>query len=358
MLNGEAAVIYDMICFSSVYFNTKTAILFIQRESGTNNEDELLENYKKFLPSMEHHLPPLSVAPFFLLNGVNPCPMSRLWNNTVQSYQKFRDQISYIPYLRKFILSYYFDGLVGSENTELILRGDGAMITKGILLLIKSFGLDEKYFDVLYDLCYNFDNMTKALFDYLDILHEKMMKFHEERIEDASLILQKFFQDEEKQNLFRKSFNLDSNLRLQNQVFAVCYMQPYVQWCTHIGKKYSFHIGCYMLNYIENRVHYGYITATQSLQILGREHVNEIIDILQQGPSTTSQISRKLNLARTSVQRVLFDLANELAVISYKQGSEKFYLLNYDYIAQARGVIIRYLDDLLKNGYNVVAKRG
>ena len=356
MLNSEAAVIYDMICFSSIYFNPEVSISYIQRESGTNNKDELLKNYKSFLPAVEHKLPPLSVSLFFHLDGVNPCPMSRLWNNTVQSYQEFRDQIYCIPYLRKFMLSHYFDGLVGRENTELILHGDGAMIAKGMLLLIESLELDAKYFDVIYNLCYSFDNMVSDLFVYLDTLYEKMKKYHKDRTEDTNLVLENLFQDEEKQNLYRKSLSLDSNLNLQNQGFAVCYMQPYVQWCAHIGKNYLFYIGCYLLKYIENRVHYGYITATQSLQILGREHVDEIINILQKGPCTTSQISRKINLARTSVQRVLFDLADELVLISYKQGSEKYYLINYEYVAQARGIIIRYLDDMLMNTYNVKAK--
>ena len=45
-------------------------------------------------------------------------------------------------------------------------------------------------------------------------------------------------------------------------------------------------------------------------------------------------------------------LQMRLVLKSYKKGAEIYYELNYEYLKHARTKIVRYLDELLMNGYN------
>lgn len=347
----ESAIIYDMIFFSTINLNGNVAVDFIKKESGIE-QDEILENYNEFL-NLNTLTPPKSTYLFFFFDGSRPCPLSsQFFNGYYSQYKDYRNRISNVPIFKKFILGYYFNELVGAENTELIMHGDGETITNSILLLIKKLHINENYYDIFSALCYNFGKVVKELLDYLDLLYDRMAQYHNHRITQSKRIIKNFFQDNKKQNLLQKYLILDSDFEFKTQLYSVCYMQPYVIISSKNDRQYTFIIGCNMLEQLDNRLHYNYIRATRSIQILGRVHVDEIINCLRQGPKTISQIARSLILARTSIGRIVYELSDELVLTSYKKGSEIYYQLNYAYFEQVRNKLIRYIDEIIALGYN------
>ena len=346
----EAAIMYDMISYSVIYFNKSTAVEFLKRETGIPDEDTLLQAYREFSASCHLEVPP-NVYPFFYFNGTISCPLSKMWSDYFKTYQQYRQQICNIHAFKSFIIKYFFENLVGEEDTEKIIKGDGETIARSLSLLTVSLHLDANLVPIFSNICYHFADLVKSLLAYLDRLQVILRQYHVKRMPQSNRILREFFSNEDQQNLFRKSYELEENIRLKEQVYSICYIQPYVQtFSTRDKREYVFLFGYLMLHCIEDRIHYGYINAVHALQVFGKVYTHDVLECLKSGNKTISQIARIMHISRTSISRLIYVLADELVLKSYKK--EIYYELNYEYLKHARTKIIRYLDELLLNGYN------
>nr|WP_283243828.1 winged helix-turn-helix domain-containing protein [Bianquea renquensis] len=74
-----------------------------------------------------------------------------------------------------------------------------------------------------------------------------------------------------------------------------------------------------------------------------------MLKILKKGDATVSQLSRIFHVSRTSIIRLVQALEKELILISYRDGWEHYYRINYDYLFYAKQKIDTYFDGMMVN---------
>lgn len=197
------------------------------------------------------------------------------------------------------------------------------------------------------ELFYHFENVVEELIRYLDNVMFYMVKYHKNRLADSHRTLQELFIDDIKVSQFKKAHSLEENLRLESQTYSICYMNPYITMYQGKENGYIFIFGNRMLDHIGGYVQYAYryryIKPQRTMQLLGHEYTMKMLKILKKGDATVSQLSRIFHVSRTSIIRLVQALEKELILISYRDGWEHYYRINYDYLFYASKKLIRIL---------------
>ncbi len=347
------ACLYDAIFYAEIYFcrtmctNTLSSI--------TEDQEEMYSSYTDFFEKYKV-IPDKSIYPFFYYNGKRPCPLSDFCDKNLSyfatSHTNIRAYLCSNPLdFQYFIISYYFEQIPNADMDK-ILDGDAEAIANGLMHLCKTYDLEDSYMETYTELFYHFENVVEELIRYLDNVMFYMVKYHKNRLADSHRTLQELFIDDIKVSQFKKAHSLEENLRLESQTYSICYMNPYITMYQGKENGYIFIFGNRMLDHIGGYVQYAYINPRRAMELLGHNYTMEILKVLDRGDTTVSQLSRIFNISRTSILRIVHSLEEELILTSYKEGWERYYRLNYDYLLYAKQKINLYLDKLIKIKHN------
>ena len=77
-----------------------------------------------------------------------------------------------------------------------------------------------------------------------------MVKYHQSKLKEAKCILQNFFSDKDKVNLFRKSYSLHEDIKMNAQTYSICFMNSYSTMYYNRKGRYTFIFGDKVIEHI------------------------------------------------------------------------------------------------------------
>ena len=344
-INRQLGIIYDSIFYSVICFS-KENVRSVAKEYMLN-ENDIFESYYEFKNKYELE-PPESLYPFFYFNGRIFSVLQEyfyknfdFFNGTVQSFiQTDKSKI------KNFTLHYLLKPFEKEINFGAVIRGDDENTTKALALLTSAHNDNPMQ---IHNLFYNFD----ALFDELiKWLRESIHMITLFRNKNKSLIESSVneFLESEKAKFLAKGWYPNKKINLSKQTFAVSlFNSGIIYHYPLIDNKLALIIGNYCCNTSYLFEEYQHITKKSFAKILDNEIINKIIDILYTGEKTITQLSVALGYSRTTIDKFVRLLYDELVIRkSRKNGNEVYYKINDAYFISAKMAINDYVDKIIK----------
>ena len=349
-INETPGILYDMIFYNILYFNKKTVETeYVNHELDIETSFSYYDDLRRAKTKLD---PPDCLYPFFLLYNHKSCVLSEFFQSNFDFFDdtidSFIAKITQTFSFKYFVFSYYLSDYKDVVSIDDIHRRNGESIGHALALLSKQ--VDIEHFTFMF---YHFSALVQNLVAYLNQLRDLIEPIHIRLKSETHRVIQAFL-SEDNQSIVRrcKPDKMSGLDKFEAQTYSVCYLHKYLIMHTYSPTKnrYAFLIG-YDSRFALQRlkaVNYGYMSATSVLVSLGNEIKLEILHELQHRDMTISQLSRKLNLARTSISRYVEALASELVITRiHKKGAEVYYRINPEYLRRANPLLIEYLDTLL-----------
>ncbi len=349
-INEDAGIFYDMIFYNIFYFNRKTIETDYQN-NGFNIETSF--SYYDDLRRAKTKLdPPDCLYPFFFLYNHNTCVLSEFFHSNFDLFEdtidSFIHKVTHTLTFKYFVFSYYLSDFKDIVSIDDIHRRNGESIGHALALLSKR--VDIEHFTFMF---YHFSALVQKLIAYLNQLRIPIESLHNRQKEETRHVIQEFISEDNQAIVRRCNPDKMRDLgKFEAQTYSVCYLHKYLIMRTYNSTihRYAFLIGCDVCSVLRHlqAVNYDFMSATSVLISLGHEVKLDILHELRFRDMTISQLSRKLNLARTSISRYVEDLSSELVIIRIKKkGAEVYYRINPSYFRRAKPLLNEYLDTLL-----------
>ncbi len=349
-INESVGIFYDIIYYNVIYFDRKA----VERKylNHSINIDSALSYYDDLRRSKNKLNPPDCLYPFFHLYKQQACVLAEYlhleFNFFEDTVDSFLYKIKHTPSFKNLVYSYYLSDLQDQVSINEIQRRNGESIACALALLSKRVDIDHFAF-----LFYHFSSLVDMLITYINQLRTQIESLHTQLKSKTHHFIQEFLSEDNQAIVRRCKPDKMSDLnKFEAQTYSVCYLHKYLIMRTRNATtgRYAFLLGCDSGSVLQRLqvVDYGYMSATSVLVSLGHEIKLEILHELQYRDMTISQLSRKLNLARTSISRYVEALASELVIARIeKRGSEVYYRINPEYLHRAKPLLNQYLDALL-----------
>jgi DNA-binding transcriptional ArsR family regulator len=238
---------------------------------------------------------------------------------------------------------HYLAPFTAQVDLDAILAGDADSILKAVALL--SFHQENLIYFV--DFFQHFESLVHALAEYMTDLFGKMKSFHSKYVPTVfNEIYEDYVQNEE---MLKKMYQIDNRYTFKDDAFSVLLMQHLAILETIVrDNKILFFFGANSIKTINKWLgDYSKISVVSFGKAFGNEVKYDITQELRKGEKTVSQLSKKLFISRSTVDRYLLSLCDELVVrVVKKSGTEIYYSLNPYYVIAAKEEIIRYLDGI------------
>jgi DNA-binding transcriptional ArsR family regulator len=345
---SEPGMIYDTICYSTIYFNRQT----ISAGLKLKNEDDLFFFYERFRMGKRKVDPPQKLYPFFYYDGKILSPIAVYFFKTfdflTDNFKSFIEKLN-LSEFKKLCFSHYLAQYENEVDIEFILSGDVDSILKAVALM----SVHNENLIYFVDFFRHFETLVCELVDYLTDLYGKMKSFHSKYVPTVfNEIYEEYLKNEE---ILKKMYQIDNQYAFKDDAFSILMMQHFaILENIVLNRKILFFFGANSIKSISKWLgDYSRISVVSFGKAFGNEVKYDIIQELRKGEKTVSQLSKKLFISRSTVDRYLLSLCDELVVkVVKKAGTEIYYSLNPYYVIAAKEEINRYLDGIWRDHEN------
>ncbi|MDR2357044.1 MAG: helix-turn-helix domain-containing protein [Oscillospiraceae bacterium] len=345
---AEPGVMFDVIVYNVLYFN-QAAKKWWNRNSDFGVDP--LSYFNSFRTGRRRVDPADFLYPFFYFN-------QRLYPKDVPLTQYFWDKYVYLGWdaerfmeslrgeeYRRLCYKYHLDGVSPAVDLDKVLKGDPESVMAAIASL-SSHGDNLVYF---IDFFIRFDEMAEELISCLRGCRKKMAVFHEKC---AAPLLPALYDDcVAYEDTVKRMHGILPDVSLARERITVHLMDHLALFCGAVSSgSYIFFLGANCKKLILRWSEYGKVTLRTFGQAIGNEVNLDIIEELRRGERTVSQLAKKLFISRSTVDRCLHALHEELVVtVVRKIGAEIYYALNPHYILMAKAEMLVFLDGLWRD---------
>jgi hypothetical protein len=343
---AEPGILLDVIEYSMIYFNQNA--LKYREKIFTNQEEDPFLYFDLFRAGKRKIDPPADLYPFFYYDpkSANLTLMfSYLWSGYDFSESSHTDFFSMLNSedFRRFSIRYYLGAHTDEIDLDRVLSGDTKSCLKALALL-NCHGDSLVYF---VDFFHNFESLVSSLIEYMTYCYGKIAAFHEKVIpEICDRVYDECIRYEA---IIKRMYELHGSISFAEEYFTIHLMEHLALFhqTIHSGTHHLFFIGASSKQTITRWSDYTNISIISFGQSFGNEVKYDIIQELRKGEHTVSQLAKKLYIARSTVDRYLLSLCENLVVqISKKVGTEIYYKLNANYMLAAKEEVKRILDDI------------
>lgn len=343
-INEPVGIIYDAIFYGVAFFNRKS--LDMHPDLIGTDERSRFYHYHNLRSTTHVPDPPDCLLPLFYYDNHRYSVLTAYFDKhfnyfsdtLADFYSMLRDKSKF----KKFVMDYYFHDTFNEKELQKLCLSEGETVLRAAETLSQI--IEIKYHSALF---YHFNEMVDTAVEFLTQLIPFIQTYHSKRKAETTETLDKFMAVDN-QRLARKSLiknDGDCIVNLENQVYTVCYLNPYIIASFRIDRKYIFILGIDWSMMISKALTYTHVTMQSIMNSLGHPTKVEIVNELRKKDMTISQLARALHLARTSISRYVEDLLDELVIIkSRKSGSEIYYRLNSTYLRYAKNTFDLFLD--------------
>lgn len=346
-INETVGIIHDAIFYGVAFFNRKSLAMHPDL-IGIDDRFRFF-HYNNLRSTTRVPDPPDCLLPLFYYNNhrcsVLTAYFGKHFNYFSDTIADFYSMIRDKSRFRKFVMDYYFRDDFNDKELQKLCLSEGETVLRAAETLSKI--IEIKYHSTLF---YHFNEMVDTAIEFFTQLFPFIQTYHSKRKAETAEALDKFILLDN-QRLVRKSLiknDEDCIVNLENQVYTVCYLNPYIIASFRIDRKYIFILGIDWSMMISKSLKYTHVTMLSIMNSLGHPTKVEIVNELRKKDMTISQLARALHLARTSISRYVEDLLDELVIVkSRKSGSEIYYRLNSTYLRYAKNTFDQFLDQTI-----------
>lgn len=341
----NTGIIYDAITYSTIYF-CRDAMYKIMRLYA-NKEDDIFFYYDRFRAAKGSITPPDDLYPFFCFENKGPSVITEYFRRTVSfetgTLNDFINELKKVAYFKRFVVFYYLDEYKKDIRIEDVIKKDPASVARAMVLLRDHGSKTDTFIRLFYD----FERLTEELIQYFQILFHKLKLFHHKYRDVCSEAAENFFTDKNIK-IISKSFGCNK-LSKKTVIFGVSFFQCFAYLLQIEGKMVKgFVIGHKSYSSIPQNANYKHVTATIISQIIANDLMVDILNLLTLEPLTITQLSFRLHVSRTTVDRFVGFMYDNMAIIISKlNGNEKYYGINPEFFLVGKEVFNKKIDDLL-----------
>ncbi|MDR2530714.1 MAG: helix-turn-helix domain-containing protein [Oscillospiraceae bacterium] len=339
----EPGLLYDAISYGLIYFNHN---IVKQRKRNAANESPLMF-FDKFHIGKRKIEPPQTLYPFFWFNNRRATLMysyfSQFFNFDCPDVPGFLATLKTREF-RSFCVNYYLAPFASKLNLERVAAGDPAECIRAIACLADQVTELTSFVDFFVD----FDSLASELEYFLAESYRRLEGFHKgysELVKDLRREL------EVSGDAIKRMQNIDANHSMLHDSYTIHLMEHSVVFALRIGEdRYIFCMGASSRRTITHWGGYYDITMQSFGNSFGNEFMYKIIQELRKGDDTITMLSKKLYISRSTIDRCMSRLYDELIVrIAKKVGTEIYYALDPDYFVVARERILNEIDSILSD---------
>ena len=338
----NTGIIYDAITYSTIYF-CRDAMYKIMRLYA-NKEEDIFFYYDKFREAKGSITPPDDLYPFFYFGNKGPTVITEYFRRNISletgTLNDFINELKKVAYFKRFVVFYYLDEYKKDIRIEDVIKKDPVSVARAMVLLRDHGSKTDTFIRLFYD----FESLTEELIQYFQILFHKLKILHQKNKNLYENAVQNF-NKKENITVLQKSRGL-KDFDINKQVYGVSLIHPFVCAIQFTG-------GGGLIGYRVNCVFpvnesYKHVNISLISKIFSNETMLDIINALTVEPLTITQLSFKLYASRTTVDRLVGLLYDNMAVVVTKSnGNEKYYKINPEFFLAAKEVFNKKIDDLL-----------
>ncbi|NLO46999.1 MAG: winged helix-turn-helix transcriptional regulator [Clostridiales bacterium] len=343
---AQPGILMDVIGYTMIYFNQNA--LKYREKIFSNQEEDPFTYFDLFRAGKRKIDPPAKLYPFFYYDpkSTNLTLMFKyLWETHDFSQQRPADFFASLcgEAFRRFCIEYYLIGYQNELDINGVLAGDMKSCLHALSLL-NTHGNNLVYF---VDFFQDFESLAASLSEYMSYCFNKIEAFHEKLVpEMIDRIFEEYIRYE---SIIKRMYEIQDNMSIAEEYFTIHLMEHLALFHKPAfnGINHLFFIGASSRQTITRWSDYTNISIISFGQSFGNEVKYDIIQELRKGEHTVSQLAKKLYIARSTVDRYLLSLCENLVVqVSRKAGTEIYYKLNGNYMLAAKEEVKRILDDI------------
>ena len=344
--NAEPGIIYDAIVYNTIYFCKDAMFKAIRIYTG--NDEDVFRYYNEFLKTKNLKSPSDDFYPFFFFQNVGPCVlttyMDKNFNFFTDTKNDFLDLLKDTEKFKRFIIFYYLEKYAEKIDIEKVIDGDTAAVSKALVLLREHGPYMESFIRVFCD----FNSLVDDLTQYLDSVIECVNKFHQKH---KNVILKAIenFTDSQVFEVFSKKVGIKNPVKLSEQFYSGCLMNQIVLKYQLQDNNYLFIVSPYAFKTALLHMQFKNIDGYSLSKLFANSIICDIIKELARQESTISKLSYKIHISRTTVDRLVCYLKDELAItVSRTDGKEKYYKINPEYFITAKNSFDKMYENLME----------
>ena len=347
----NTGIIYDAITYSTIYF-CRDAMYKIMRLYA-NKEEDIFFYYDKFREAKGSITPPDDLYPFFYFGNKGPTVITEYFRRNISletgTLNDFINELKKVAYFKRFVVFYYLDEYKKDIRIEDVIKKDPVSVARAMVLLRDHGSKTDTFIRLFYD----FESLTEELIQYFQILFHKLKILHQKNKNLYENAVQNF-NKKENITVLQKSRGL-KDFDINKQVYGVSLIQPFVcaiQFAGGVLIGYKVDTLSESSDFIIDEA-YKHVNSFLISKIFSNETILDIINALTVEPLTITQLSSKLYASRTTVDRLVGLLYDNMALVVVRlRGNEKYYQINYVFFLQRKKFLIKKLMIYYCSGIN------
>ena len=246
--------------------------------------------------------------------------------------------------LKRALIFHYFDRYQDEISLDRLIAGDVPAVAKAMVHVRDHGDRMNTFVRVFCD----FDSLVEELVGYLEKLLHQVKLFHDKNKGLYVPAVEKFCK-KENLHILSKAYHLDK-MKVEEAYFGVSLFYPYIYMLQFCGTRMrGFVIGHQAHLVVLGHTAFRHVTATMISRIYSNDIMKSIIDALSVEDLTITQLSMRLYVSRTTIDRLVGDLYDDLAVLITKSnGNEKYYRVNPDFFLAGKEAFDNEIDLLME----------
>lgn len=345
-INEAAGVIYDAIFYSYIYFNKEK--IYQRLKPYSDKDSDIFAYYDQMRKGNQPLTPSEDFYPFFYVSLQEQSFMTayfrKYFNFDTSTYMDFFSLFQDKHALKRALIFHYFDRYQDDINLDQLIAGDVPAVAKAMVQLRDHGDRMNAFVRIFCD----FDSLVEELVGYLEQLLHKVKLFHAKNKGLYDTAVENFCKNENL-HILSKAYNLEK-IKVEEQSFGICFFNPYICMFQFCGTKMKgFVIGHQAYLAVPKRMTLQNVTTAAISRIYCNDIMESIIDALSVEELTITQLSMRLHVSRTTVDRLIGDLYDDLAVLIAKSnGNEKYYRVNPDFFLAGKEALNKKIDVLME----------
>ena len=245
--------------------------------------------------------------------------------------------------LKRALIFHYFDRHQNEFNLDQLIAGDVPAVAKAMVHLREHGDRMNAFVRIFCD----FDSLVEELVSYLEKLLHKVKLFHAKNKGLYDTAIENFCKKDDL-HIISKEYNLDK-IKAEELSFGICFVHPYICMFQFRDSKMKGLVIGYHTHLITRHTISPRVTAAMISRIYCNDIMESIIDALSVEDLTITQLSMRLHVSRTTVDRLIGDLYDDLAVLIAKSnGNEKYYRVNPEFFLAGKEALNKKIDVFLE----------
>lgn len=348
---AEPGIMLDVLEYNVTYFSQH---LHEYRERTIfPREDEPLLYYNHFRTGRNKMEPSSKFFPFFCYQPVylETYPMFYyFWDHydfANNDSPGFLDSLRSEEF-RRYCLRFYLRDYQNKIDVDAIMRND----IKNSLRAMALFSRSGSNVDCFVDYLCSFNELVDELVPYLTECYKKMKSLHNH-------VAPKLFDKVDSitarhEETLRRIHDIPESEKLDDQHYTIHLIENFDLLCKRYKDSSSQHYLIFMSeNHEKMLMHWGDTSAISLCsfgQDIGSQNKYDIVQELRKGERTASELSRILYISRSTIDRCLKSLQENLVVtVSKKIGTGIYFALNPKYFFAAKVRLARDINGILED---------